>query len=56
MEIKECSELEAILYRLSGLLDNLYMSTEDEYERDYINSVENELRTYLVEKGLINDN
>ncbi len=56
MEIKECSELDAILYRLSCLLDNLYMSTTDEYERDYINSVENELRTYLVEKGLINDN
>jgi hypothetical protein len=50
---ENCTELEAILDRLSGLLDGLYEYVEDEDERDYINSVENELRTYLYQKGLL---
>ena len=52
---KNCTELEAILDRLSGLLDGLYEYIDDEDERDYINSVENELRTYLYQKGLLNN-
>jgi hypothetical protein len=52
---ENCTELEAILDRLSGLLDGLYEYVEDEDERDYINSVENELRTYLYQKGLLNN-
>lgn len=52
---ENCTELEAILDRLSGLLDGLYEYVDDEDERDYINSVENELRTYLCQKGLLNN-
>ncbi len=55
MEIENCTELEAILDRLSGLLDELYEYTDDKDRQDYINSVENELHSYLVEKGLLND-
>ena len=53
---KDCAELEAILNRVSGLLDSLYEYVEDKEEQDYINSVENELRTYLCQKGLLNNN
>lgn len=52
---ENCTELEVILDRLSGLLDGLYEYVDSEDERDYINSVENELRTYLYQKGLLNN-
>ena len=52
---KDCAELEEILERLSGLLDNLYEYVEEEDERIYINSVEDELRAYLYQKGLLNN-
>lgn len=55
MENENCTELEAILDRLSCLLDKLYEYTDDRDEQNYINSVENELHSYLVEKGLLND-
>ena len=53
---KDCIELEAILNRVSGLLDSLYEYVDNKEEQDYINSVENELRTYLYRKGLLSNN
>ena len=45
--------LEEILNKVSGIFDSAYEFTEDAEEQEYINSVEQELREYLLEKGLI---
>lgn len=47
------TRLEEILNKISGIFDSAYVFAEDEEEKEYINSIEQELREYLVDKGLI---
>ena len=47
------NRLDEILDKVSGVFDAAYEFSTDDEDRDYINVVENELREYLKEKGLI---
>ena len=47
--------LEEILIEASGIFDFAYENTDDDEDRDYINSVEDKLIEYLKEKGLIEE-
>ena len=45
--------LEEILNKVGGIFDSAYEFAADEEEKEYINSVEQELHEYLLEEGLI---
>ncbi len=51
-EMKD-NTLKEIMNKVSGIFDSAFEFAEDEEERNYINQVENELHSYLKNKGLI---